>query len=335
MYKFAINGFGRIGRTVFRRLVEKGLLSSISAINDLSSLDNLAYLLKFDSTHGVLPCSVSVEDDFLIVDGHRVVIFRETDPSCIKWGQHQIDVVIESTGRFCSKERASLHLKGGARSVLISAPADDITPIVWGVNHDQALSFVDKVFSAASCTTNCAATLLDVLDRAFGVEACSLSTIHATTSSQSLLDSPSAKNMRLCRGSLQNIIPTSTGASKAVEEVLPRLRGRLLGTAFRVPLPNVSLLDLVLTFRSFVTLNNVIKSLEEAASGSYKGIITVTNDFLVSSDIRGNCHSSIVDCKASVAIEGQLVKLVAWYDNERGYSARVVDLVQFICDRCL
>ncbi|WP_108624243.1 type I glyceraldehyde-3-phosphate dehydrogenase [Candidatus Similichlamydia epinepheli] len=333
--KFAINGFGRIGRTVFRRFVEQGSLSSIVAINDLASPDSLAYLLKYDSTHGVLPCSVSNERDSLIVDGHRVLIFSESDPSKIGWGQCGVDVVIESTGRFCSKEGASLHLKGGARFVLVSAPAKGVDSLVWGTNHVKAISSCDKVFSAASCTTNCAVPLLDVLDRAFGIETCSLSTIHATTSSQTILDAPSSKKMRLCRSSLQNIIPTSTGASNAVEEVLPQLKGRLVGTSYRVPLPDVSLLDLVLTFRSSVTLSEVIQTLKAAASGDYKGIISVTDEHLVSKDLQGDSHSSIVDSKASAGIEGRLIKLVAWYDNESGYSARVVDLVHFICDQCL
>lgn len=334
-YKIAINGFGRIGRTIFRRFVKLGRLFDIVALNDLASSDQLAYLLMHDSTHGFSSFSVSSEKNILIVDGYRIPVFQEKDPSLIEWFRHGVELVIESSGRFCSMKEASLHFQKGVKAVLVAALAKDVPSLVWGVNHEQALSSKEKIFSAASCTTNCATPLLSILDRSFGIEACSLSTIHALTASQSLLDAPSVKNFRLGRGALQNIIPTSTGASKAVEEILPQMKGRLTGSAFRVPLPDVSLLDLVLSFRRSVSLDEVMHVLKEAAAQEYKDIISVTEDPLVSSDIQGNAHSSIVDCGVSSSVDGHLIKLIAWYDNESGYSARVVDLAQFICDRCL
>ncbi|RDB31401.1 type I glyceraldehyde-3-phosphate dehydrogenase [Candidatus Similichlamydia laticola] len=333
--KVAINGFGRIGRAVFRRFVELGRLTDIVALNDLASSDQLAYLLSRDSTHGSAPFVVSSKSGYLVVDGHHIAVLQESDPSRIDWCRYDVRLVIESSGRFRSLEQAGSHLSGGVGVVLVSSPAKGVPSFVWGVNHEGLVSSSSRVFSAASCTTNCATPLLAVLDRAFGIEACSLSTIHAVTVSQSLLDGPSAKNFRLGRGALQNIIPTSTGASKAVEEILPQLKGRLTGSAFRVPLPDISLLDLVLSFRHSVSLEEVFQALREASTREYEGILTLSTEDLVSTDILGNTHSSVVDCKASSSVEGSLIKLVAWYDNERGYSARVVDLAQFICDRCL
>ena len=326
--KIGINGFGRIGRLVFRSILERGGSDfDVVAVNDLTDAKTLGHLFKYDSVHGRYPGDVSVDGDHLVVDGDRFRVLAERDPAQLPWGDLGADVVVESTGVFRSREKAALHLQGGARKVVISAPAkgDVDATIVMGVN-DDVLTGDEEVVSNASCTTNCLAPMVKVLDDSFGVEQGFMTTVHAYTSDQNLQDAPHA-DLRRARAAALSIIPTTTGAAKAVGLVLPKLKGRLDGFALRVPTPDGSITDLTVRLRSEASAEAVNDAFRQAAQGPFKGIIEYTEDPIVSADIVHNPHSCIFDSLSTMA-DGPLVKVVGWYDNEWGYANRTVDLVQ-------
>jgi glyceraldehyde 3-phosphate dehydrogenase len=327
-----INGFGRIGRMVFRAsLKQEGV--QVVAVNDpFIDLDYMAYLLKYDSTHGRFEGSVEVKDGNLIVDGKTVKVFAERDPAAIQWGSAGAHYVVESTGVFTTTEKASAHLKGGAKKVIISAPSADAPMYVVGVNLDKYDPSV-AVVSNASCTTNCLAPLAKVINDNFGIVEGLMTTVHAVTATQKTVDGPSNKDWRGGRGAGQNIIPSSTGAAKAVGKVIPELNGKLTGMAFRVPNPNVSVVDLTVRLNKPATYDEIVKTIKAASEGDLKGVLGFTDDQVVSNDFIGNTHSSIFDSKAGIALNDNFVKLVSWYDNEIGYSNRVLDLIKFMATK--
>ena len=325
MKKVAINGFGRIGRLAFRRMLLRSDLNVV-AINDLTSVETLAHLLKFDSIHGRFDGTVEVEGGDLKVNGNIVKISAERNPSDLPWASHNIDVVVESTGVFASKDGAAKHLEAGAKKVVISAPAKgDLKTIVLGVN-DNILTADDHIVSNASCTTNCLAPMAKVLDDTFGLEHGLITTIHAYTADQRLQDAPH-KDLRRARAAALSMIPTSTGAAKAVGLVLPSLAGKLDGLAVRVPTPTGSITDLTARLSKDVTAEEVNAAMQSAANGAMKGVLEYSADPLVSVDIVGNSHSCIFDSGLTVAM-GNTVKVFGWYDNEAGYATRVADLVE-------
>ncbi|MFZ5753109.1 MAG: ArsJ-associated glyceraldehyde-3-phosphate dehydrogenase [Bacillota bacterium] len=325
MVKVGINGFGRIGRNVFRAALGNKDIE-IVAVNDLTDAKTLAHLLQYDSVHGRFPGKVEAKGDSIIVDGLEIKVLAEKDPAQLPWGQLGVDIVVESTGRFTDGEKAKAHLQAGAKKVIISAPAkgEDIT-IVIGVNEDKYNPAEHHVVSNASCTTNCLAPVVKVLHDKYTVKRGMMTTVHSYTNDQQILDLPH-KDLRRARAAGLSIIPTTTGAAKAVALVLPELKGKLNGFAMRVPTPNVSVVDLVAELGQSVTVEEVNASLKEAAEGPLKGILAYSDEPLVSRDYNGDSHSSIVDGLSTMVIEGNMVKVVAWYDNEWGYSCRVVDL---------
>jgi glyceraldehyde 3-phosphate dehydrogenase len=321
--KVAINGFGRIGRLTFRALLQHPEIE-IVAINDITDNATLAHLLKYDSVQGMYKGTVSHDDANLIVDGKKVASLKEADPTKLPWGTMGVDIVIESTGRFVSREDLEKHIQAGAKRVIISAPAKgDVKTFVIGVN-DEKLTADEKVISNASCTTNCLAPMIKVLDDLVGVEVGFLSTIHAYTSDQRLQDSPH-KDLRRARGAAINIIPTSTGAAEAVGKILPHLNGKLTGGSFRVPVPTGSVTDFVCTVKGDVTVAQINEAFKKASEGRMKGVLEYTTAPLVSTDIVGNTHSCILDSDLTM-VNGRLVKVVGWYDNESGYSNRLAQL---------
>ncbi|MDO4791420.1 MAG: type I glyceraldehyde-3-phosphate dehydrogenase [Buchananella hordeovulneris] len=327
--RVGINGFGRIGRNFFRAALEQGADVEVVAVNDLTDNKTLAHLLKFDSILGRLNAEVSYDDESISVNGKRIAAFAERDPKNIPWGEHNVDIVIESTGFFTDAEVAKAHLEGGAKKVIISAPAknEDATFVV-GVNHEDYDPAKHNIVSNASCTTNCLAPMAKVLDEKFGIERGLMTTVHAYTGDQRLLDAPH-KDLRRARAAALNITPTSTGAAKAVSLVLPQLKGKLDGYALRVPVPTGSATDLTFTAREAVTVEAVNAAIKEAAEGALKGILAYSEEPLVSTDIVTDPHSSIFDAGLTKVI-GDQVKVVSWYDNEWGYSNRLVDLTVFI-----
>ncbi|MCT1902347.1 type I glyceraldehyde-3-phosphate dehydrogenase [Oceanobacillus sojae] len=332
--KVGINGFGRIGRNVFRQSLKNDEVE-IVAINDLTDANMLAHLLKYDSVHGKLEEEISVNGSNLVVDGKEITVLSERDPANLGWGDLGVEIVIESTGIFTKKADAEKHIQAGAKKVIISAPAngEDLT-IVMGVNDDKYDPAQHNVVSNASCTTNCLAPFAKVLNDNFGIKRGLMTTIHSYTNDQQILDLPH-KDYRRARAAAQNIIPTSTGAAKAVGLVLPELNGKLNGNAVRVPTPDGSLTDLVAELDKEVTVEDVNNAMKEAAQGPLKGILEYTEDPIVSSDIVGNSHSSIFDSLSTIVMEGNLVKVVSWYDNEMGYSTRCVDLAVFMAKKGL
>ena len=329
--KIGINGFGRVGRLTLRAVNQyhKGRLE-VAAVNDLADAKINAHLLKWDSTYGPYPGEVKATDDSIMVDGKKVKVIAERDPANIKWRDLGVDIVIESTGLFTDATKAAAHLKGGAKKVLISAPAknEDIT-IVLGVNEDQYNPQKHHVISNASCTTNCIAPVVKVLHQNFGFTKGLMTTIHAYTNDQRLLDT-FHKDPRRARAAPLNNIPTTTGAAQAVTQVIPKLKGKLHGLAFRVPTATVSVVDLVADLEKEVTAEEVNKALEKAASGELKGILEYCQEKLVSMDFKGNPASSIVDAPSTMVIAGNMVKVLSWYDNEWGYSCRLADLAQYV-----
>jgi len=323
--KVAINGFGRIGRLTFKHLLEKSNVEVV-AINDLTDAATLAHLLKYDSIHGKFNGVVAVADSTMVVNGQAIKILAEKDPANLPWTAHHIDVVLESTGRFVDGTGAGKHLTAGAKRVVISAPAkgDDIKTIVLGVNDDK-ITADDKIISNASCTTNCLAPMAKVLDDNFGIEKGYMTTVHAYTQDQNLQDGPH-KDLRRARAAALSIVPTSTGAAKAVGLVLPHLKGKLDGSAMRVPVPDGSLTDLTVILKKEATAKEINEAMKAAAEGALKGILEYCEDPIVSADIIGNPHSCIFDA-ALTSANGTLVKVVGWYDNEAGYSARTADLI--------
>jgi glyceraldehyde 3-phosphate dehydrogenase len=325
--KIAINGFGRIGRLVFKRAMQDADLEVV-AINDLTDNKTLAHLLKYDSVHGRYPGAVSAKDDGIEVDGNFIKILSERDPASLPWGDHGVDVVIESTGVFRKKEQIMKHITAGAKKVVLTVPAKDTidATIVLGVN-DEDLKSEHQIVSNASCTTNCLAPVAKVLNDAFGIEHGLMTTIHSYTNDQQVLDLPHS-DLRRARAAAMNIIPTTTGAAAAVGKVIPSLNGKLDGMALRVPTPDGSLVDLVATLRKDVTKEEVNAAMKKAADEHMKGILEYTEDPIVSSDIIGNPYSSVFDAKSTMVINGNTVKILSWYDNEWGYSCRVVDLLK-------
>ena len=325
MKRIAINGFGRIGRLAFRQLVSRPAFQVV-AINDLTDVETLAHLLKYDSIHGLFPGEVSVSNGNLVVNGQEIQITAERNPADLPWGASQVDLVVESTGVFADAEKASAHLTAGAGKVIISAPAKgDLKTVVLGVN-DDILTADDRIVSNASCTTNCLAPMAKVLNDTFGLETGYITTIHAYTADQRLQDAPH-KDLRRARAAALSMIPTSTGAAKAVGLVLPELAGKLDGMAVRVPTPTGSVTDLTATLKTEATAEQVNAALKAAAEGPMKGILQYCEDPIVSVDIVGNTHSCIIDA-ALTKCTGNLVKVFGWYDNEAGYATRVVDLAE-------
>ncbi|SEM63751.1 glyceraldehyde-3-phosphate dehydrogenase (NAD+) [Mesobacillus persicus] len=332
--KIGINGFGRIGRVVFRAALKNPNVEVV-AVNDLTDANMLAHLLKYDSVHGKLNEEVSVDGEYLVVSGQRVKVIAERDPAQIGWGNLGVEVVVESTGRFTKRSDAAKHLEAGAKKVIISAPAneEDIT-IVMGVNHENYDAANHHVISNASCTTNCLAPFAKVLNDKFGIKRGMMTTVHSYTNDQQILDLPH-KDYRRARAAAENIIPTTTGAAKAVSLVLPELKGKLNGGAMRVPTPNVSLVDLVAELDKDVTVEDINSALKEAAEGDLKGILGYSEEPLVSGDYNGDTHSSTIDALSTMVMEGNMVKVISWYDNETGYSNRVVDLIDYIAQKGL
>ena len=330
--KLGINGFGRIGRLVFRAILEKKSTDfDIVAVNDLTDAATLAHLFKYDSVHGVYPGTVSVEGDYLVVDGDRFKVLSERDPANLPWGDLGCDIVVESTGFFRTREAASAHLKAGAKKVVISAPAkgDVDGTVVLGVN-DNLLTGSEEIISNASCTTNCLAPMVKVLDDAFGVNRGMMTTIHAYTSDQRIQDAPHS-DLRRARAAAVSIIPTTTGAAKAVGLVLPHLAGKLDGFALRVPIPDGSITDFTAELGKSVSIDDVNAAFKAASESGMKGVLQYSVDPIVSSDIVHNPHSCIYDSPLTM-VDGNLVKVVGWYDNEWGYSNRTVDIVKKLAD---
>jgi glyceraldehyde 3-phosphate dehydrogenase len=329
--RVGINGFGRIGRQSMKAMLERHPQDiEVVAVNDLTNTQTNAHLLKYDSTYGRFPGEVEATEDSLIVNGHKIRVLAQRDPAQIPWGDLGIDLVIESTGFFTDADKAAAHLKGGAKKVIISAPAkgEDIT-IVLGVNEDKYDPTKHNIISNASCTTNCLAPAAKILNDAFGIERGLMNTIHSYTNDQRILDQVHS-DLRRARAAGANIIPTTTGAARALALVIPELKGRFDGMSLRVPTITVSVVDFVANTRKEVTKDSLNAAYREAAAGPLKGILDYTEEPLVSSDFRGDSHSSIVDGLSTMVLGGNLVKVVAWYDNEWGYSSRVADLANFI-----
>lgn len=327
--KIGINGFGRIGRLAFRAASERSDIEVVG-INDLVEPDYMAYMLKYDSTHGAFKGTVEVKDGNLVVNGKTIRVTAEKDPAALKWGEVGAEVVIESTGLFLTLDTAGKHIAAGAKKVVMSAPAKDDTPtFVMGVNH-ELLTADQTIVSNASCTTNCLAPIAKVLNDKFGILEGLMSTIHAVTATQKTVDSPSSKDWRGGRGAYQNIIPSSTGAAKAVSLVIPALKGKLTGMSFRVPVADVSVVDLTVRLEKPATYEQIKTAMKEASEGELKGILGYTEDDVVSQDFLGDARTSIFDAKAGIALNDNFVKVVSWYDNEWGYSNKLIDLVQVI-----
>lgn len=332
--KLAINGFGRIGRLVFREAMKHDDFEVV-AVNDLTDASQLAHLLKYDSVHGVYDAEVSAETDAFIVNGKRVRVFAEKDPLNLPWGELDVDIVIESTGKFRSMEDVSKHVQAGAKRAILSAPAKGAMPTyVVGVNHEQYNPETERVVSNASCTTNCLAPVAKVLDEKFGIERGMMTTIHSYTNDQRILDFPHSDPRRARSGGV-SMIPTTTGAAVAVSKVLPQLKGKLDGFSMRVPTPNVSCVDLVVQLRSSVTKEQVNEALKQASENELKGILDYNELPLVSIDYNGNLASSTIDGLSTMVLENSMVKVLAWYDNEIGYSSRLMDLAQYMAKRGL
>ncbi|MDD1794281.1 type I glyceraldehyde-3-phosphate dehydrogenase [Enterovibrio makurazakiensis] len=326
--KVGINGFGRIGRFVFRASVERNDIEVV-AINDLIDVDYMAYMLKYDSTHGRFNGTVEVVDGNLVVNGKTVRVTAERNPTELQWDAVGVDVVAEATGIFLTDETARQHITAGAKKVVLTGPSKDATPmIVMGVNQDTYAG--QDIVSNASCTTNCLAPIAKVLNDNFGIESGLMTTVHATTATQKTVDGPSAKDWRGGRGASQNIIPSSTGAAKAVGVVLPELNGKLTGMAFRVPTANVSVVDLTVNLKNPATYEAICAAMKAASEGEMAGVLGYTEDEVVSQDFIGEVQTSVFDAKAGVALTDKFVKVVSWYDNEIGYSNKVLDLIAHI-----
>ena len=325
--KVGINGFGRIGRLVFRVLAERENVEVVG-INDLVEPDYLAYMLKYDSVHGTFKGEVAVEGNTLIVNGQKIRITAEKDPANLKWNEVGADYIVEATGIFMTKETAGKHIEAGAKKVILTGPSKDDTPMfVMGVNHEK-LTAEDTIISNASCTTNCLAPLAKVIHENFGIKGGLMTTVHAATATQKTVDGPSNKDWRGGRSAMNNIIPSSTGAAKAVGKVIPELNGKLTGMSFRVPTVDVSVVDLTVQLEKETTYEEIKQVIKTAAAGSLKGILGYTEDAVVSQDFLGDTRTSIFDADAGIMLSPTFVKLVSWYDNEIGYSNKVVDLLE-------
>ena len=329
--KVGINGFGRIGRMVFRAAVENFSKDiEIVGINDLLDPDYLAYMLKYDSVHGIFNHDIKVEGSYMIVDGKKIRLTAEKDPTQLKWNEVEAEVVVESTGLFLEDAKARMHIQAGAKKVIMSAPSKDSTPMfVYGVN-DKTYAGQD-IISNASCTTNCLAPIAKVLNDKFGIVRGLMTTVHAATATQKTVDGPSKKDWRGGRGILENIIPSSTGAAKAVGKVLPALNGKLTGMSMRVPTSDVSIVDLTVELAKEASYEEICAAMKEASEGELKGVLGYTNEAVVSTDFRGDARTSIFDEKAGIALDKTFVKVCSWYDNEWGYSNKVLEMARVIC----
>jgi len=333
--KIAINGFGRIGRLVLRAGINNPNVEFVG-INDLVPPDNLAYLLKYDSTHGKLKNQIEAREDGMVIDGHFIPCVSVRNPAELPWGKLDVDYVVESTGLFTDFTGAESHLQAGAKRVVISAPTKDpqrVKTIVVGVNHESYNPNEDFIVSNASCTTNCLAPIAKVINDNFGLAEGLMTTVHAMTATQPTVDGPSKKDWRGGRGAAQNIIPSSTGAAKAVALVLPELKGKLTGMAFRVPTPDVSVVDLTFKTVQATSYKDICAAMKQAATGSLVGILGYTDEEVVSTDFQGDAHSSIFDAGAGIELNSHFFKVVSWYDNEWGYSNRVVDLIVYMAQK--
>ncbi len=327
--KVGINGFGRIGRMVFRAVAKDFPNIEIVAINDLLDPDYLAYMLKYDSVHGRFNGDIKVDGGNMIVNGKKIRLTAERDPANLKWNEVGADLVIESTGFFLTKDTCQKHIDAGAKKVVQSAPSKDDTPMfVYGVNHDTYKG--EAIVSAASCTTNCLAPVAKVLNDNFGIKRGLMTTVHAATATQKTVDGPSSKDWRGGRGILENIIPSSTGAAKAVGVVLPELKGKLTGMAFRVPTSDVSVVDLTVELNKDATYDAICKAMQAASEGPMKGVLGYTDEKVASTDFRGMSASSVFDAEAGIALDSTFVKVVAWYDNEYGYTCNMLRFVQHV-----
>jgi glyceraldehyde 3-phosphate dehydrogenase len=333
MIKIGINGFGRIGRMAFRAAMERQRPDlEVVAVNDLLDVPQLAYLLRHDSVHGRLEADVTVKDRFLVVQGRPIRATAVKDPAASAWSDVGVDVVIESTGIFLTRDRAEAHLRAGARRVVISAPPKDDTPVfVYGVNTDRYAG--EPVISAASCTTNCLAPVAKVLDEAFGLRRGLMTTVHATTATQNTVDGASGKDWRFGRGILENIIPASTGAAEAVTKVLPALKGKLTGMSFRVPVSDVSVVDLTCELGRETRYTDICAAMKRASEGPLAGVLGYTDEEVVSSDMRGESCTSVFDARAGIQLDPTFVKVIAWYDNEWGYASKLLDLAATVITR--
>ena len=326
--KVGINGFGRIGRIAFRAIMERENIEVVG-INDLIDVDYMAYMLKYDSTHGRFKGDVAIEDGHLVVNGKSIRISAEKNPANLKWDEVGADYIIDSTGLFKTIEDAGLHLKAGAKKVVISAPSPDAPMFVMGVNHKEYDPSM-KVFSNASCTTNCLAPIAKVLNDNWGIIEGLMTTVHSVTATQKPIDGLSMKDWRGGRGGFQNIIPSSTGAAKAVGKVIPDLEGKLTGMSMRIPLPNVSVVDLTIRLEKGATYEDIKKAMKEASEGELKGVLGYTEDAVVSRDFIGDKRTSIFDASAGISLNDNFHKVVSWYDNEAGYSNKIVDLISYV-----
>ena len=327
--KIGINGFGRIGRMVFRAAIQNFHDIEVVGINDLLEPDYLAYMLKFDSVHGRFQGEVSVDGNHLVVNGKRIRLTQERDPAALKWNEVGADVVVESTGLFLDHASAEKHLAAGAKKVLMSAPSKDDTPMfVYGVNH--ATYAGQPIISNASCTTNCLAPVAKVLNDKWGIKRGLMTTVHATTATQKTVDGPSNKDWRGGRGILENIIPSSTGAAKAVGVVIPEVKGKLTGMAFRVPTSDVSVVDLTVELNTEATYQEICAEMKAQSRGALKGVLGYTDEKVVSTDFRGEPCTSVFDADAGLALDGTFIKIVSWYDNEWGYSNKCLEMVRVI-----
>ena len=326
--KIGINGFGRIGRLVFRSAIKRSDIEVV-AINDLLSIDHLAYLLKYDSVHGLFEGSIDISDNYLIVNGKKIKIFSERDPEKINWGDLETDVVAECTGIFTSLEMANKHINGGCKKVVISAPSPDAPMFVMGVNHKD-INSTHNIVSNASCTTNCLAPIAKVLNDNFTIDEGLMTTVHAATATQFTVDSPSKKDFRSGRSTLLNIIPASTGAAKAVTKVIPSLVGKLTGMAFRVPTANVSVVDLTVRLSKKTSYNEIKDIMKKASESNLKGILGYTDKPVVSQDFVGDSRTSIFDASAGIELNENFYKIISWYDNEYGYSNKLLDLAIYV-----
>jgi glyceraldehyde 3-phosphate dehydrogenase len=330
MIKVGINGFGRIGRMVFRAAVEHfGKDIQIVGINDLLDPAYLAYMLKYDSVHGRFNGDVSVEGNYMVVNGNKIRLTAERDPAALNWSEVGAEVIVESTGFFLTDDTARKHIEAGAKKVILSAPSKDDTPMfVYGVNHKEYKG--QDIISNASCTTNCLAPLAKVLHDAFGIKRGLMTTVHAATATQKTVDGPSLKDWRGGRGILENIIPSSTGAAKAVGKVLPSLNGKLTGMSMRVPTSDVSVVDLTVELEKGASYDEICAAMKKASEGELKGILGYTEDAVVSTDFVGETQTSVFDAKAGIALDPTFVKVVSWYDNEMGYSNKVCEMIRVI-----
>lgn len=332
VYKLGINGFGRIGRLVLRASLEHKEVQVVCVNDPFMDLEYMVYMFKYDSTHGQFKGEVSTKDGKLVINGHEITVSAEKEPSKIPWGTTGADYVIESTGVFLDVAKCQAHIQGGAKKVCVTAPSPDAPMFVMGVNEETYDSSIN-IFSNASCTTNCLAPLAKIIHETYGMTEGLMTTVHSVTATQKTVDGPSGKDWRAGRGASQNIIPASTGAAKAVGKVIPALNGKLTGMSFRVPTPDVSVVDLTCKLEKPASYEDICKTIKAASEGKYKGIVGYTDHEVVSSDFIGDNRSSIFDAKAGISLNNNFVKLISWYDNEWGYSNRVVDLIKHVASK--